>query len=133
MSPLSIHPGSGGAVRKGIVHWTTQSVSPTPVKRVQGTSHMNGRVAIVQGGPIRTLPPTTATLIGYARYSTDQQDLAAQRCALVELGVATDRICTGHGLTGATRARPGLDQTLAAVRQSDTLVVPKLDRLPLPS
>ena len=27
------------------------------------------------------------------------------------------------------RARPGLDQALAAVRQGDTLVVPKLDRL----
>ena len=28
-----------------------------------------------------------------------------------------------------TRARPGLDQALAAVREGDTLVVPKLDRL----
>ncbi len=34
-----------------------------------------------------------------------------------------------HGLTGTTRARPGLDQALAAVRAGDTLVVPKLDRL----
>ena len=34
-----------------------------------------------------------------------------------------------HGLTGTTRARPGLDQALAAVRTGDTLVVPKLDRL----
>ena len=71
----------------------------------------------------------TATLIGYARCSTDQQDLAAQRQALLELGVVEDRIYTDHGLTGATRARPGLDQALAAVRQGDTLVVPKLDRL----
>ena len=30
---------------------------------------------------------------------------------------------------GPTRARPGLDQALAAVREGDTLVVPKLDRL----
>ena len=30
---------------------------------------------------------------------------------------------------GCTRARPGLDQALAAVRAGDTLVVPKLDRL----
>ena len=29
--------------------------------------------------PIRTLPPMTAALIGYARCSTDRQDLAAQR------------------------------------------------------
>ena len=71
----------------------------------------------------------TATLIGYARCSTDRQDLVAQRQALLELGVAEDRIYTGHGLTGPTRARPGLDQAVAAVRAGDTLVVPKLDRL----
>ncbi len=79
--------------------------------------------------PIRTLPPLTATLIGYARCSTDRQDLAAQRQALLDIGVATDRIYTDHGLTGTTCARPGLDQALAAVRQGDTLVVSKLDRL----
>jgi DNA invertase Pin-like site-specific DNA recombinase len=32
-------------------------------------------------------------------------------------------------LTGTKRARPGLDQALAAVRSGHTLVVPKLDRL----
>ena len=79
--------------------------------------------------PIRTLLPMTATLIGYARCSTDRQDLAAQRQALLELGVVEDRVYTDHGLTGTTRARPGLDQALAAVRAGDTLVVPKLDRL----
>ena len=57
--------------------------------------------------PIRTLPPMTATLIGYARCSTDRQDLAAQGQALLELGVAEDRIYTDHGLTGTTRPRPG--------------------------
>ena len=69
----------------------------------------------------------TATLIGYARCSTDRQDPAAQRQALLELGVAEDRIYTDHGLTGTTR--PGLDRALAAVREGDALVVPKLDRL----
>ena len=34
-----------------------------------------------------------------------------------------------RGLTGRNRARPGLQQALAAVREGDTLVVPKLDRL----
>ncbi|AMW35764.1 recombinase family protein [Haematospirillum jordaniae] len=67
--------------------------------------------------------------IGYARCSTDKQDLAAQRHALVELGVAPDRIYTDQGLTGRTRTRPGLDQALAAVRAGDTLVITKLDRL----
>ena len=79
--------------------------------------------------PIRTLPPMTATLTGYAGCSTDRQDLAARRQALPELGVAEDRIYTDDGLTGTTRARPCLDQALAAVHQGDTLVVPKLDRL----
>ena len=32
-------------------------------------------------------------------------------------------------MTGTKRERPGLDQALAAVREGDTLVVPKLDRL----
>jgi len=69
------------------------------------------------------------TLIGYARCSTDKQDLAAQKQALLSLGVAAERIYTDHGFTGTNRARPGLDQALAAVRKGDTLVVPKLDRL----
>ena len=71
----------------------------------------------------------TGTLVGYARCSTDSQDLTAQRQRLHELGVAEDRIYLDHGLTGTNRARPGLDQALAAVRQGDTMVVPKLDRL----
>ena len=71
----------------------------------------------------------TAITIGYARCSTDKQDLAAQRAALERLGVPPDRIYTDHGLTGTNRSRPGLDQALAAVRPGDTLVVPKLDRL----
>lgn len=71
----------------------------------------------------------TKAFIGYARCSTDKQDLSAQRNALIELGVAADRIYTDHGLTGTNRSRPGLDQALAAVRLGDTLVVPKLDRL----
>lgn len=71
----------------------------------------------------------TNTLIGYARCSTDKQDLAAQQEALLKLGVAPDRIYTDRGFTGTNRARPGLDQALAAVRNGDTLVVPKLDRL----
>jgi len=33
------------------------------------------------------------------------------------------------GLTGHNRSRPGLTPSLAALREGDTLVVPKLDRL----
>ena len=68
-------------------------------------------------------------LIGYARCSTDAQDLTAQREALTALGVKPDRIYVDHGLTGTDRARPGLREALAACRDGDTLVVTKLDRL----
>lgn len=47
----------------------------------------------------------------------------------MKLGVSPDRIYIDKGLTGSNRLRPGLDQALAAVRQGDTLVVAKLDRL----
>ena len=59
-------------------------------------------------------------LIGYARCSTDAQDLTAQRDALTALGVKPDRIYVDHGLTGANRARPGLREALAACRAGDT-------------
>jgi DNA invertase Pin-like site-specific DNA recombinase len=68
-------------------------------------------------------------LIGYARCSTDTQDLTAQRDALAALGVQPERIYVDHGLTGTTRARPGLREATAACRAGDTLVVTKLDRL----
>src|SRR3954465_11869892 len=80
-------------------------------------------------GAIRTIRRVTATLIGYARCSTDKQDIEAQRQTLLGLGVAGERIYLDRGLTGTNRRRPGLDQALAAVRSGDTLVVPKLDRL----
>jgi DNA invertase Pin-like site-specific DNA recombinase len=73
--------------------------------------------------------PAAGVLIGYARCSTDKQDLAAQRHTLSQLGVTDERVYLDHGMTGRNRRRPGLQQSLAAVRHGDTLVVPKLDRL----
>jgi hypothetical protein len=64
-------------------------------------------------------------LIGCAGCSTVLQDLAAQREALAALGVREEVIYLDRGLTGTARARPGLDQALAAVRSGDTLVVPQ--------
>ena len=71
----------------------------------------------------------TGTLVGYARCSTDSQDLTAQRDRLRELGVPDALVYIDEGMSGTKRTRPGLDQALAAVRHGDTLVVPKLDRL----
>lgn len=83
----------------------------------------------VEGAFNVTVPGMAPTLIGYARCSTDKQDLAAQQDILLRLGVAPDRIYTDRGFTGTNRERPGLSQALAAVRSGDTLVVSKLDRL----
>ena len=76
-------------------------------------------------------PSVTASgmKIGYARVSTSGQDLTVQRQALAALGVEAERVYVDHGLTGTTRARPGLREALAACRSGDTLVVTKLDRL----
>lgn len=66
--------------------------------------------------------------IGYARCSTEKQDLRAQKHALAQLAV--DRVFTDEGFSGTKRdSRHGLEQALAALRAGDTLVVTKLDRL----
>ena len=71
----------------------------------------------------------SALMVGYARVSTGDQDLTAQRDGLAALGVAAERVYVDHGLTGTNRTRPGLREALAACRAGDTLVVTKLDRL----
>lgn len=65
-------------------------------------------------------------LIGYARVSTDKQDLTGQLASLRQAG------CTKvfeERLSGACRARPELTKALAAVGRGDVLVVARLDRL----
>lgn len=49
-------------------------------------------------------------MVGYARCSTDEQDLTAQRDALARLGVPAARVYVDHGRTGTNRDRPGLRQ-----------------------
>jgi DNA invertase Pin-like site-specific DNA recombinase len=65
-------------------------------------------------------------LIGYARVSTTEQNLDLQTDALNRAGC--EKLFTDTA-TGARAKRPGLDQTLDHLRQGDTLVVWKLDRL----
>ena len=86
------------------------------------------RIGIVEGIVNGTLG-FMSILVGYARCSTETQDLTVQRDALISLGVEPDRIYSDHGLTGTNRDRPGLREALAACREGDTLVVAKLDRL----
>jgi DNA invertase Pin-like site-specific DNA recombinase len=65
-------------------------------------------------------------LIGYARVSTTEQNLESQIYALKEAGC--ERIFQDK-ISGVRSDRPGLAQALDFVREGDTLVVWKLDRL----
>src|SRR5712691_1409424 len=67
-------------------------------------------------------------LIGYARVSTDEQNLDLQRDALLKAGVAAKDIFTDK-VTGTQSDRPGLTEALSHLRAGDTLVVWRLDRL----
>lgn len=68
-------------------------------------------------------------LIGYARVSTQAQDLAAQVAGLEALGVDPERIYVEKASGRSTRSRPKLEAALTALRPGDVLVVTKLDRL----
>ena len=65
-------------------------------------------------------------LIGYARVSTQEQDLALQLDALQTSGCS--RVFKEKA-SGAQRERPALKAALEDMRQGDTLVVWRLDRL----
>ena len=67
-------------------------------------------------------------LIGYARVSTDEQNLDLQRDALLKAGVAAKDIYTDK-VTGVKAERPGLQAALSHLREGDTFVVWRLDRL----
>jgi DNA invertase Pin-like site-specific DNA recombinase len=65
-------------------------------------------------------------LIGYARVSTAEQDLAAQRRALAAAGCAE---IVEETASGGDASRPELARLLARLGPGDTLVVARLDRL----
>ena len=65
-------------------------------------------------------------LIGYARVSTDEQNLDLQTDTLTKVGC--ERLFSDQ-VSGAAAVKTGLDEALAYLREGDTLVVWKLDRL----
>jgi len=69
-------------------------------------------------------------LIGYMRVSKSDgsQTTNLQQDALIAVGVKANHIYEDHA-SGRLDARPGLDAMLKAIREGDTLVIWKLDRL----
>ena len=65
-------------------------------------------------------------VIGYARVSTQDQNLALQQDALTSAGCEKTFTDT---MSGAKATRPGLDGALGHLRAGDVLVVWRLDRL----
>ena len=65
-------------------------------------------------------------LLGYARVSTDDQDLSLQRAVLRKAGC---RRLYEEKISGARRDRPELTRLLDNVRDEDVVVVTRLDRL----
>ena len=76
--------------------------------------------------PAADLAMAKPMLIGYARVSTVEQNLALQRDALTEAGC--QRIFTEQ-MSGVVTDRPALHDALEFARSGDTLIVWKLDRL----
>ena len=72
-------------------------------------------------------PDHTGTRVGYTRVSTVAQTLEQQNEALAAAGVVTKTF--SDTMSGARDDRPGLAALLEYVRDGDTVVVWKLDRL----
>ena len=70
---------------------------------------------------------STRLVVGYARVSTQDQDLTLQREELVAAGcthVYSEKISAGRPLF-----RPELERMLASLRPNDVVIVTRLDRL----
>ena len=67
-------------------------------------------------------------LVGYARVSTEDQDVTLQLEALRRHGCGPDRIFVDTA-SGARAVRPGLEACVASLQPGDVLVVWRLDRL----
>jgi DNA invertase Pin-like site-specific DNA recombinase len=67
-------------------------------------------------------------LVGYARVSTNDQDVQLQLNALEAAGCAKNKIFIDK-ISGVRTERPGLDKCMTELEVGDTLLVWRLDRL----
>jgi DNA invertase Pin-like site-specific DNA recombinase len=81
------------------------------------------RCACPQNGHLRN---AMGGILGYARVSTGDQDVAGQTMRLTEAGAIK---VFSDIRSGKTMERPGLEALLAYARKGDTLSVVRLDRL----
>ena len=73
-------------------------------------------------------PADATRLIGYARVSTAEQNLAMQLDALRKAGVLDDNLYSEH-ISGVAQKRPQLEMAISDAREGDTFIVWKLDRM----
>jgi len=66
-------------------------------------------------------------IVGYARVSTEEQNLGLQLAALKR--ARCDVIIEDKGYSGLTATRPGFDKAIETLKRGDTLIVWRLDRL----
>ena len=78
--------------------------------------------------PVLDPPSPASRLFGYARVSTDDQDLSLQIDALQQHGIPKTAIFMDK-VSGAKTERPGLTKCLESLTSGDILVVWRLDRL----
>jgi DNA invertase Pin-like site-specific DNA recombinase len=65
-------------------------------------------------------------IVGYARVSTQDQDLSAQLDALKKAGAASVH---REKISGVRADRPQLAKLMASLRKGDTVIITKIDRL----
>lgn len=65
-------------------------------------------------------------MIGYARVSTQEQNLDLQLDALEQIGC--DQVFEDQGISATAKHRPGFETALGVLKPGDTFVIWKLDR-----
>ena len=103
-----------------------QEMSSRTVKKCAALQPVFTSYKLLEIERVLLLCGRAAMYIGYARVSTQDQNLDLQHDALQQVGckkIIVDRV------SGTVAERPGLRQIKDLVREGDTLVVWRLDRL----